>query len=92
MLTTPKSCGWLVSESQSDAGTITRASIGQCLRMNGVELSRQAWQAIVASEVPYVMVGGFAVIFYTFPRTTVDERPPRCEKHPLGASQPIGPF
>jgi hypothetical protein len=40
--------------------------------MNSVELSRQAWQAVVASEVPYVMVGGFAVIFYTFPRTTLD--------------------
>lgn len=40
--------------------------------MNSVELSRQAWQAIVASEVPYVMVGGFAVIFYTFPRATLD--------------------
>lgn len=40
--------------------------------MNSNELSRAAWQAIVASGVEYVMVGGLAVIVYTLPRSTLD--------------------
>ena len=40
--------------------------------MTDNEISRAALEAILASGVEYVLVGGLAVIAHTFARTTLD--------------------
>ncbi len=40
--------------------------------MTDEEISRATLHAIMAAGVDYVLVGGFAVIAHTFPRTTLD--------------------